>query len=768
MPCDCHHHHNHHEEAGHSAAKSSSSWLVVCLAGLLLGLLAEHYQWRAYPVPYLLGLYAGGLPRLVAQAWGRRPDIHSLMGLAVLAAVALGHWAEGVFLLLLFEGAEELERLASQRSEDALRALLNVRPVRARRVHGEECLDVPVEEIEVGDWIEIRGGELVPLDGTVRDGAALVDCSSLTGESVPRFVEPGGQLLSGAKLLEGSLRLECQAKVHDSTLARAAELIRTARQDKLRLQTDIERWTGWYAAGLPLFALFYGSAAYLSEHLTGLQALYRALSLLVVGSPCALVLASPSVFLTGLVQAARSGILIKGSRHLERLADIRDVAFDKTGTLTTGQFHLVGMVVPAGYDESGWMALAASLESRSQHPLGLSLVAAARDKDLPLEPVIDFWSHPGRGIQGKVAGQACWMGRQIYLKEFDISIPAELEQASLTWQSEGETVVWAASQKGSDPVRVGCFRLADCERPEAAAALLQLQQLNIKPFLLTGDSRPAAARVANRLGLTQYHAELLPEDKVEAIRRRNNVAMIGDGVNDAPALATAAVGIAMGASGSELAIESSDVVLLSSDLRGIPQLLKLARTCRWMVIQNLTLAGLTIVGLAVGVITGQVGLANGVLGHEGSTILVVLNGLRLLRTPGQPGPVQSNHFSLDKLGVTVSSLCLVHCLVFPVLLAVLPGLGWLNPDERIHWLLTLAAVPVAAFALLPGYRIHRCPWVLWAGLMGLLLMVGTPFFWTGLFEEVATSIGAICLVTAHLQNRRRCKAMAVCCASHHG
>ena len=757
MSCECH---AHHGCSSHPPKRSAPSWLITCAAMLALGLLTERLKLAYFPLFYVVGLYAGGLLGLLRQAWGRRPDIHSLMGLAVVAAVALGHWSEGVFLLLLFAAASELERRASQRSERALRELLDVRPAMARLVEGEVCREVRVEEVQVGDWIEIHAGELVSLDGCVRHGSALVDCSTLSGESLPIFVEPGASLLAGSKLLEGSLRLECQARAGDSTLARAGELIRSARKDKLRMQTSIERYTGIYSTLLPLVALGYGTISYLAGSLSAGQALYQSLSLLVVGSPCALVLACPAVYLTGLAQAARSGILIKGSRQLERLASIGEIAFDKTGTLTTGRFQLVGMIAPAGQDEDHWLAQVASLESRCQHPLGRSLVAAAEERGLALQPVENFWSLQGRGIQGNIGGVSWWIGRQLYLQEFSLDIPADLEAASREWQGGGETVVWAARRDAAGHTSVGCFRLADQTRAEASGAIKRLERMNIKTFLLTGDNQRAAARVAQELGLDQYRAELLPEDKVEAIRRAQpGIAMVGDGVNDAPALATATVGIAMGASGSELAIESSDVVLVHSELRRIPELLQLARRCRVLVLQNLTLAALTIVVLGAGVLTGHVGLAHGVLGHEGSSILVVLNGLRLLQTPG----TRRWTLSPDSFGVLVSSLCLIHCLAIPFLIAALPALGWLAPDEKIHWLLTLIAVPVAIWALLPGFRVHRSRWIFLGGLGGVSLMLAAPFLLEGMSEEIAASVGATMLVSAHLFNRWRIRCHSGCC-----
>lgn len=751
--CGGHDHHHYHEPARPP--------FFLCFVGLAFGLLSEHLGFQTYPIPYVVGLYGGGLPRLLQEAWGKRPDIHSLMGLAVLAAIALGHWAEGVFLLMLFEGASQLERRAEQRSLNALRALLDDRPAQARKVLGEECFEVAVEEVVVGDWLEVRAGELVPVDGVVRQGAALVDCSKLNGESVPRFLEPEARLLAGSKVLEGSLRFECQAAAKDSTLARAADLIRSARREKLQLQTDIERWTGYYSAFLPVAALVYAVLLLVVGHLPLLAAIYKALTLLVVGSPCALVLAAPSVYLTGLAQAARNGILIKGSRHLERLASIREVAFDKTGTLTTGEFQLLEVVAPEGFDRNDWLGRAASLESRSQHPIGLSLVKAARQEGLPLTAIEDFWSCQGRGIQARIGQQSWWLGRQQYLAEFSIAIPPDLKEASSGWESQGETVVWAACREDSQPTLVGCFRLADGERPEAGAALRQLKSMGVESFMLTGDNTPVAARVAGRLGLAGFEADLLPEDKVDRIRQRKTTAMVGDGVNDAAALATASVGIAMGASGSELAIESSDVVLVRSDLQAVPELLRLARNCRRLVLQNLALAALAIGALLYGVVTGNVNLVTGVLGHEGSTILVVLNGLRLLRTP----PRQPLRWvNIDNLGMLVSSLCLIHCLAFPLLLLALPTLGWLSPDENVHWTLTLVAVPVAVVALLPGYRVHRSLKVLLGGLVGVSCMLLAPLLLSDLTEELFASLGAVLVVCAHLANRRLLRCPSGCCS----
>lgn len=746
MACQCPHHDHHH----HHESSPGVRGLGICLLGLLVGLASEYSAQPWYPLAYLLALWAGGLTQLLRESWGKSPDIHSLMGWAVIASVLLGHWAEGVFLLLLFAAAEELEDRAQHHSEKALQELIQTRPARVRRVEAEGVREVAVEDVQVGEHIELHGGELVPLDGSVAQGAALVDTSSLTGESVPRLYEVGSHLLSGSKILEGSLRLECQTAVQDSTLARVTDLIQQARADKLRLQSDIERWTGVYSRLLPLSALTLGLWTWLSGHGSVLQSLYQALTLLVVGSPCALVLAAPGAYLSGLVQAARWGILVKGSRHLERLAGVQTVALDKTGTVTTGHFQVVACVPPDGWESPVWLGRVASLEAHTQHPLGLSLVAQARSQEQTLDPVCDFWSHPGRGLQGTIDDRRWWVGRQSYLEEFSLPIPEALQQEAQQAGQRGETVVWAACQKENFPPQVGLFRLADQERPEAHSAIHSLHSLGVTTLLLSGDHQQVVERIGQRLGARQWHGELLPEDKVEKLRHLPETAMVGDGVNDAPALATACVGIAMGASGSQLAIESSDVVLLHSDLSRLADLLSLARRCRRLVLQNLILAGLTILFLAAGVFTGKVGLAPGVLGHEGSTILVVLNGMRALRFQRNP------KWNLDGLGVAVSGLCLIHCLALPILLALLPALSWLAPDEHIHQLLTVAAIPVALMALIPGYRLHRSLATLLGGFGGLGMMVGAPVLLPA-YADAVSSTGAAILVTAHLCNRYQCR-----------
>jgi Cd2+/Zn2+-exporting ATPase len=462
----------------------------------------------------------------------------------------------------------------------------------------------------------------------VVEGASSVDEAILTGESMPVDKQAGDPVFAGTINGNGALRLRMVRAAAETTLARIVRMVEKAQEHKAVAQRVIERWQGPYVTGV----LAVSAVAIVAHLITGgdfSAALMTGMVLLVAASPCAVVLASPVAVLAAVTRGAHEGVLFKGGSHLERLAIVRTMAFDKTGTVTRGQPVVVGVDPLESDDADALLALAAAVERQSEHPLAHAIVSAAVRRGLPLVDVASFGSDPGLGVWGRVAGRWVGVGRPVLFERQGVTLPDELVHRSA---DGAETRILIYHEGGCR----GAIRLADEIRPEAKGALESLQRLGIQRLImLTGDHAASAARVAAELGLREFKAGLRPEEKLAEIRRLakdgEGIAMVGDGVNDAPALAAATVGIAMGAAGSDVALETADVVLMRGDLRGLVEAVRLARRCRRTIEQSL-LAAFSVIGVLVLLtLVGWLALPAAVVCHEGSTVLVVLNGLRLLR-----------------------------------------------------------------------------------------------------------------------------------------
>jgi Cd2+/Zn2+-exporting ATPase len=524
---------------------------------------------------------------------------------------------------------------------------------------------VPVEEVQVGEIVLVRPGAQVPADGVVVRGESALNEASITGESMPVEKRPGAKVFAGTINGQGALEVRVTTSVENSTLARIVQVVREAREQKAKSQDFTDRVIGQYYAyavvGLTLLAIIV-PLLFLGWDLK--TTLYRAMTLMVVASPCALVISIPAALLSALASAARGGVLFKGGRHLEAAAQVRVVAFDKTGTLTTGRPGVVAVIpvdgAPASLEEAfigvdapehpaqpipddqigpltpeqRWLlALAAAIERPSEHPLARAIVRGADERGLPVIEASGFEALTGAGATATIQGQRLTIGRPML---FDLS-PDLMEQIAAQ-QELGRTVV----ALGSGRTVWGIIAIADTVRPEAAAAVARLKRTGIeRVVLLTGDNHQVAQAIGQALGVDEVYAELLPEQKVAVLReleqRYGPVAMIGDGVNDAPALASATLGVAMGAAGTDVALESADMLLMSDDLSRLPGALRLARRARAIVRQNLAFAFAVIAVLMVFAMFGAIPLTLGVIGHEGSTLIVVANGLRLLAERIQHG-----------------------------------------------------------------------------------------------------------------------------------
>jgi len=602
----------------------------------------------AYAVAYLAGGYFGVLDGYQTLK-ERRLDVNFLMIAAAIGAAIVGEAAEGATLLFLFSLSNTLQNYALARSRRAVRALMALQPDTATRITPTGTETVPVEDLQIGDRVLTRPGERIPTDGVVMLGESHVDQSPITGESVPVHKTVGDPVFAGTVNGNGTLEIEVRAPASATLLQRILQLVEQAQEQKARTQRWLERFEQRYA-----LAVIGGAAAVaLGLPLIGWSfsdAFYRAMTLLVVASPCALVISTPATLLSAIANAARRGILFKGGEPIERLAGIRALAIDKTGTLTEGKLAFTDLVLMTGASEAeAWQAIA-DVESRSEHPLAQALVQAATARGYTPRPVSRVEAVPGRGIVATLADSAEARIGNLRLFE-DIPIPDAVSQAVHALRQAGKTamVVWVGGRF------LAVAAAADKVRPEAAGAVAHLRALGIPCIaMLTGDAEPIARAVAQQTGIERIYADLLPDEKLEVLRKLSEeygaVAMVGDGVNDAPALAAAEVGIAMGA-GTDVALETADVALVGNDLNNLPYALALSRQAVRILQQNLIFATSVIIVLVILTFTANLRLPLGVVGHEGSTLLVVLNGLRLLlyrptplqgTTPTAPPPARSD------------------------------------------------------------------------------------------------------------------------------
>ncbi|MFG2725530.1 heavy metal translocating P-type ATPase [Streptomyces canus] len=617
---------------------------VAFLAALALDL--GGLPWWAYGPLYAVAYVTGGWePALegLRALRDRTLDVDLLMIVAALGAAAIGQVRDGALLIVIFATSGALEALATARTADSVRGLLDLAPSMATRVteNGEE--PVPTSELAVDDVLLIRPGERIGADGRVLEGASEADQATITGEPLPVTKGPGDEVFAGTLNGTGVLRVRVERDPADSVIARIVTLVEEASRTKAPTQLFIEKVEQRYALGMVIATLaVFGVPLIFGADLA--DALLRAMTFMIVASPCAVVLATMPPLLSAIANAGRHGVLVKSAVAMERLGEVDAVALDKTGTLTEGtpEVSAVRPLPGSGLTPDALLALAAAAEHSSEHPLGRAVVRAARERGLRIADARDFVAVPGRGVTAVVGGQAIGVGRAgdpvTETVDADDEAPrvvdglrADAPRAAVPG-TEGDTVVLVTG----DGVPLGTLALTDRLRPHAPATTAALTALTgTAPVLLTGDNARAAARVAEATGLVDVRADLLPEGKVDAVRELQDagrkVLFVGDGVNDAPALAAAHSGIAMGRAGSDLALETADAVVVRDELATVPSVVRLSRAARRLVVQNLVIAGTFITGLVLWDLLGHLPLPLGVAGHEGSTVLVGLNGLRLLR-----------------------------------------------------------------------------------------------------------------------------------------
>ena len=628
-----------HEEPAPIAASTASRVRLVAVSGTAFaaGFVLEHLlgnpgglAW----IVYLASVLTGGIHtarRAVVSARAGALDINVLMVVAVLGAMALAQWSEASSVVFLFALAQLLEARAMDRARHAIGALMDLAPTEALvRRDGQERT-IPVDEVRVGDTVLVRPGEKIPLDGRIAAGESPVNQAPVTGESLPVDKAPGDDVFAGTINGRGALDVLVTRLRRDSTLARIVHLVERAQAQRAPSQAFVDRFARVYTPAVLALAVAVALVPPLLMHASWGTWFSRSLVLLVISCPCALVISTPVSIVSALAAAARKGVLIKGGARLEKMATLRCIAFDKTGTLTKGRLRVVDVVPVNGSSPGRILHAAASLESRSEHPIGRAIVERALADGVVAAPVTSFQALPGRGAEATIDGGRVVVGSHRLFEERGLCSP-EVEAALATLAARGCSTVIV----GSSGAAIGVIGVADEPRESARDAVDLLRRYGITHVaLLTGDHAPAARALAEAAGVDEYHADLLPEDKVsrvEALRARfGTVAMIGDGVNDAPALAAADVGFAMGVAGTDAALETADVALMADELLKIPYTLRLSRATARNIRANIGFSIALKSVFLVMAITGTATLWMAVAADMGASLIVITNALRLLR-----------------------------------------------------------------------------------------------------------------------------------------
>jgi Cd2+/Zn2+-exporting ATPase len=549
-------------------------------------------------------------------------DIQFLMIAVAVGALFVNAATEGATLLFLFSLSNGLEQFANHRTRKSIEALLTVAPKHALRREGDTWIEVPVEEITLNDELLVKAGELFPVDGILIEGSTTSDESALTGEALPVLKQVGDNVHGGTLNIDGKCVVRVSRELEESSLSRILALIETAQQQKAPAQRFTDRFGRYYT----WFALSLSAVVFVALLLVWQRpvadAFYRAMTVLVVASPCALVLSIPSAILVAIAAGARRGILFRGGVAIENLGGATQFAFDKTGTLTKGTLLVARVAAFKTESEDSVLRLAASVAHYSTHPLARAIIAAAQKRRLPLLNVIDFLNVPGLGMEASIDGRRIFVGSRRFMHERGISLPVV--------EPTAEAEVWVGSERP-----IGAIYLRDEIRPTAKTVVDHLKRFGLAITLLTGDRFEPATVVAEKVAIDDVRAELSPQAKLQCIHDWRNsgkkVVMVGDGINDAPSLAAADVSIGMGARGSDAALEQADIVLMHDKIENVEQAFLLSRRARSIIRQNIVISLGVIFVLLVSALAEKINLTAGVIGHEGSTVLVIMNGLRLLR-----------------------------------------------------------------------------------------------------------------------------------------
>lgn len=595
---------------------------------------------HVHAVPWFSkGAYLGAMisacwfiaPKAWLSAKRLRPDMNLLMVVAILGAMSIGEWFEAATVAFLFAVSNALEGWSLSRARRAVEALMDLTPTLVQVVKNGGTVSVRPEEVPVGSLFQVKPGERVPLDGLIHQGTSALNQAPITGESMPVTKSPGEEVFAGSINGDGALVVKCSKPASDTVIARIIRMIGEASNKRAASEQWVDRFARIYTPVVMLMAILVALVPPLLLGGAWADWFYRALVLLVIACPCALVISTPVSIVAGLASAARNGVLVKGGMYLEAPAHLKAIAFDKTGTLTEGHPSVVQVVPFSGHTEQELLRVAGAMESQSDHPLARAIVAHLKSQGVVFPPAEAFQTIQGKGATALLDGNTYWLGSHRFLEEQGAETP-EVHAQLESLEGDGRTVV----AFGMGRELIGFLALADAVRPTSASTLQGLREAGVEHLvLLTGDNSGTAQAVGRQVGLTEIQAELLPEDKVKAVEalvaKYGQVAMIGDGVNDAPAMARATLGIAMGAMGSDAAIETADIALMNDDLTRLPWLIEHSRRTLAVIRQNITFALAVKAVFVVLTLMGHASLWSAIAADMGASLLVIFNGLRLLR-----------------------------------------------------------------------------------------------------------------------------------------
>ncbi|MDO9574735.1 MAG: heavy metal translocating P-type ATPase [Candidatus Contubernalis sp.] len=606
------------------------------MSGLLLFLGWLLSFWGLSPIGqkafFLAAALIGGMKiyrNAAVSLLNKNLDMNVLVTISVAGAVFIDKWAEAAMVVFLFATGAALESYTMEKNRRSIRSLINLTPKEGRVLSNGQEIKVPVEEIHTGDTAVIRPGEMITVDGFVVKGFSSVNQAAITGESLSVDKGTGDEVFSGTINQQGYLEVMVNREAQDTTLAKIIHLVEEAQSKKAVSQQLMDRFAKVYTPLVISLAVAIAIILPLALRLEFTPWFYRGLTLLVISCPCALVISTPVSLVSAIGNAARRGILIKGGVHLEEAGRISVVAFDKTGTLTEGKPVLNKIIPCESFTSEQVLSMAASLESRSEHPLGKAITREAKKQKLDLKEPEEFEALTAMGVKGKLDGEFYYIGRPLLFEKIGVSLK-EWQEDIKQLEEEGHTVLVL----GTGREILSLLSMTDQIRGEAYRAVEKLKNMGIKTVMLTGDNPASAKNIAQKLGIDQYHAALLPQDKVEKMKKLTGkygkTIMVGDGINDAPALAVASVGIAMGVAGSDTALETADIALMSDNLSGVPEVIQLSRAAVSIIKQNIAFSLLIKLGAVLLVFPGWLTLWMAVLADEGVLLLVSLNGMRLM------------------------------------------------------------------------------------------------------------------------------------------
>lgn len=615
----------------HQAAVMTGACLIFIILAKLVGL----YDWSNlqiffFVMAYVVGGYQKAWEGLQTLFVERDLDVDLLMVVAAIGAAAIGYWMDGAILIFIFSLSGALEGYTMERTNRDIKALIALRPQQAVVLEGSLEMKVNVEQLKVGQVVVVRPGEKIAADGTVMSGGTSVNESSITGEYLPIDKEEGSRVYAGTINGQGAIHVRVDRPSEETNLAKIIRLVQEAQDEKPPSQQFVEKFEGIYAKVIVIVAFLLIIIPPYFLDWTWQQTIYRAMIFLVVASPCALVASIMPAILSGISNAARNGVLFKGGAHLQNIGDVKVVAFDKTGTLTIGQPQLMDIAPLNGESEDELLALAASVELLSEHPIARAIIREAEGRKLVLRRPTALQALHGMGVRANIDSDEYIMGKRDVIAGLSLS-GEQIKQVELL-ESQGKTVIYLAS----NCKLIGMLAIQDRIRNWTAKIVSDLKGMGVKVAMLTGDTQTTAMAIASQAGIDMVYAGLMPDEKVAVIKeleaKFGKVAMVGDGVNDAPALASASVGLAIGSGGTDVATETADIILIKDNIENIPFAINLGRRSRRVITQNIVFAiAVALILITLNFVGGSIGLPEGVIGHEGSTVLVIISGLRLLR-----------------------------------------------------------------------------------------------------------------------------------------